>query len=72
MPTYSNRKCFFHNQNIQYIDYKNIGLLKKFLTQYKKIVPKYYSGTCLKHQKMLARAIKNAREMALLPYTKVE
>ncbi|MBD3329991.1 30S ribosomal protein S18, partial [Candidatus Peregrinibacteria bacterium] len=54
---------------ISHIDYKRIALLGKFTTKYEKIVPRYYSGTCLKHQKSLARAIKNARMMALLPFT---
>ncbi|MBD3360435.1 30S ribosomal protein S18 [Candidatus Peregrinibacteria bacterium] len=69
MPTYSNRQCHFCKSNIRYIDYKNTKLLENFLTRYTKIVPKYYSGTCLKHQKKLAKAIKNARFMGLIPYT---
>lgn len=69
MPTYQNRKCYFCINQINLIDYKNINLLDKFLTKYYKIVPRYYKGTCLKHQKRLARAVKNARTMALIPYT---
>ena len=69
MPSYKGRKCHFTANKINHIDYKNIALLKKFLTKYNKIVPRYYSGTSLKHQKMLANAIKNARAMGLLPYT---
>lgn len=69
MPTYRNRKCYFTAKKIDYIDYKNVKLLSKFVSQYKKIVPRYYSGTSLKHQKMLSRAIKNARYMGLIPYT---
>ncbi|PKL36587.1 30S ribosomal protein S18 [Candidatus Peregrinibacteria bacterium HGW-Peregrinibacteria-1] len=70
MPTYNNRRCFFKENNINYIDYKNVPLLKKFITKYNKITPKYYSGTSLKYQKMLAKAIKNARYMGLIPFTK--
>ncbi len=70
MATYKNRKCHFCNEQIKYIDYKNIQLLRRYITKYYKIVPKYYSGNCLKHQKTLARAVKNAREMALIPYTR--
>ncbi|NQV78252.1 MAG: 30S ribosomal protein S18 [Lutibacter sp.] len=70
MPTYKGRKCFFTENNITFIDYKNIRLLKKFLTKYNKIVPKYYTGTTLKRQKQLSVAIKNARTMALIPFTK--
>ncbi|MBT4917720.1 30S ribosomal protein S18 [Candidatus Peregrinibacteria bacterium] len=69
MPTYKGRKCQFCDSNINYIDYKNINLLQKFITQYKKIAPKYYKGTCLKHQKRLSNAIKNARIVALAPFT---
>lgn len=69
MPTYNNRQCYFTENNIQYIDYKNIGLLRKFITKYYKITPRYYTGTSLKHQKQLARAVKRARYMGLLPYT---
>ena len=70
MPTYKNRKCQFCNDHIDYVDYKNLPLLRKFTTQYFKIVPRYYSGTCIKHQKKAMKAIKNARIMALLPFTK--
>ncbi|MFA6917746.1 MAG: 30S ribosomal protein S18 [Candidatus Gracilibacteria bacterium] len=69
MPSYKNRKCQFCINQIKFVDYKNLGLLKKYISQYKKIVPKYYNGNCLKHQKMIARAVKNARFMALMPFT---
>lgn len=52
------------------IDYKNVELLKKYITKFGKIVPRYYSGVCLKNQKKLAIAIKRARMMALLPFVK--
>lgn len=69
MPSYKNRKCQFCINQINYVDYKNVNLIRKYISQYKKIVPKYYSGNCLKHQKILARAVKNARLMALIPFT---
>lgn len=69
MPSYKSRKCRFCTDQIENIDYKNVALVSKYLTKYKKIVPKYYSGNCLKHQKKLAGAIKNARLMALVPFT---
>ena len=69
MPSYKSRKCRFCDAHVEHIDYKNVELIEKFLTKYRKIVPKYYSGTCLRHQKRLARAIKNARIMALIPFT---
>ncbi|MDR2640768.1 MAG: 30S ribosomal protein S18 [Candidatus Peribacteria bacterium] len=52
------------------IDYKNVELLKKYITKFGKIVPRYYSGISLKNQKKLANAIKKARIMALLPFVK--
>ena len=54
----------------QNIDYKNVELLKKYITKFGKIVPRYYSGVCLKNQKKLATAIKRARVLALLPFVK--
>jgi len=52
------------------IDYKNVELLKKYITKFGKIVPRYYSNVSLKNQKKLAKAIKRARMMALLPFVK--
>ena len=52
------------------IDYKNVELLKKYITKFGKITPKYYTGVSLKNQKKLAKAIKQARVMALLPFVK--
>ncbi|MBI2638646.1 30S ribosomal protein S18 [Candidatus Peregrinibacteria bacterium] len=66
----SKKKCGFCTEQVAYIDYKNIRLLRRFMSQYGRIVPRYYSGICLKHQKRLANAIKLAREMALLPYVR--
>lgn len=66
----SKKKCGFCDKKINYVDYKNTRLLRKFLSQYGKIVPKYYSGNCLIHQKKVAKAIKVAREMALLAYVR--
>lgn len=59
--------CPLDGQNI---DYKNVELLKKYITKFGKIVPRYYSGVTLKNQKKLAKAIKRARIMALLPFVK--
>ena len=65
-----NKPCPFKANGIQYIDYKDINLLKKYVSQYGKIVPRYYTGVSLKFQKDLARAIKRAREMGLLPFVR--
>ena len=60
--------CYFTKNNITYIDYKDIELLKKFVSPNGKIIPRRVAGTCAKYQRMLAVAIKRARQMALLPY----
>lgn len=52
------------------IDYKNVELLSKYITKFGKIVPRYYSHVSLKNQKKLAKEIKRARMMALLPFVK--
>ena len=54
----------------QDINYKNVELLKKYVTKFGKITPRYYSGVSLKNQKKLANAIKKARIMALIPFVK--
>ena len=61
------KKCPLEGQNI---DYKNVDLLKQYITKFGKIVPRYYTGVSLKNQKKLARAIKRARIMALIPFVK--
>jgi len=50
--------------------HKNVELLKKYITKFGKIVPRYYSGVSLKNQKKLSQAIKRARIMALIPFVK--
>jgi small subunit ribosomal protein S18 len=62
------RYCFFCKENIDYIDYKDVSLLRKFVSDKGKIRPKRSSGNCVQHQKMIAKAIKRAREVALMPY----
>lgn len=54
--------------DVPYVDYKNITLLRNFTTYFWKIKPRYYTGTTLRQQKMIARALKKARFMALIPY----
>lgn len=67
----SNKKkkvCPIDEAGIKNIDYKDTEFLKKYLTKFNKIIPRYYSGTTLGNQKKLATAVKRARYMALLPY----
>lgn len=59
--------CAFCKNKSKYIDYKDAELAK-FLTPTGKIASRHSTGTCAKHQRELARAIKNARFMGLLPY----
>ncbi len=59
--------CYFCKENAP-IDYKDIDLLKRFISDKAKIRSRRATGTCAKHQRKLATAIKRAREMALLPY----
>ena len=60
--------CRFYTEPIE-IDYKNVDLMARFITDRKKIVPRRNSGLCAYHQRQLATAIKRTRFMALLPYT---
>jgi small subunit ribosomal protein S18 len=64
--------CFFCTKKDVKIDYKNVDILKRFITDRGKIIPSRITGTCAKHQRMLTREIKRARNMALLPYTTVK
>ena len=54
---------------IGYIDYKDTNLLRKFISDRGKIRARRVTGNCTQHQRDVATAIKNAREMAMLPYT---
>jgi small subunit ribosomal protein S18 len=68
MPTKKKKVCPIDEAGIKVIDYKDTTLLRKYLTKFNRIVPRYYSGVSLSNQKKLATAIKRARYMALLPY----
>ncbi len=61
--------CNFCVDNVELIDYKDINSLKKYITEKGKILPRRITGNCAKHQRQLTRAIKRARQVALLPYT---
>ncbi len=62
------RNCKFCAEKVEKIDYKSVERLSKFTTERGKILPSRISGTCAKHQRRLARAIKRARFIALMPY----
>ncbi len=61
--------CIFCKDHIDYVDFKDIGLLRKFMSDRGKIRARRVSGNCAQHQRAVAVAIKTARELALLPYT---
>jgi len=63
-------QCFFCSQNLKNIDYKDIEIIKRFVSGQGKIVDPRYSSTCAKHQRALAQAIKRARYLALLPFVR--
>ena len=60
--------CHFCDQKMDKIDYKDAYLLRRFMNSQGKIYPPKRHGTCTKHQRMLANAIKRARIMALVPF----
>ncbi|HEY4623448.1 30S ribosomal protein S18 [Solibacillus silvestris] len=60
--------CYFTSNNITHIDYKDVDLLKKFISERGKILPRRVTGTSAKYQRKLTSAIKVSRIMALLPF----
>ena len=63
------RCCMFCVRQDKYVDYKDLRRIMKYISNFNRILPRRYTGTCLKHQKMLAVAVKRARIMGLLPFT---
>ena len=64
------KQCFFCSQNLQEVDYKEVDLLRRFVSGQAKIIDPTHTGICAKHQRRLAEAIKRARFLALLPFVK--
>jgi small subunit ribosomal protein S18 len=64
--------CKFCAEKIERIDYKDVELLKSFISERGRIIPRRISGVCSKHQRQLARAVKRARHLALLPFVKMD
>ena len=71
MARYFRRRkfCRFKADGVTEIDYKDLSTLKNYITESGKIVPSRITGTSNKYQRMLAKAIKRSRYLALLPYT---
>jgi small subunit ribosomal protein S18 len=66
--SYKKKYCYFCAHRDVKIDYKDVDLLKRFVSESFKITPRRFTGTCAKHQRKLANEIKKARIMALLPF----
>jgi small subunit ribosomal protein S18 len=60
--------CMFCKNKTEYIDYKDVETLARYIGPSGKILPRHVTGACARHQRELARAIKNARFMGLLPF----
>jgi len=62
------KSCKFCLDKIDTMDYKDAMKLRKFISEKGKILPRYITGNCAKHQRIVASAVKRARYIALLPY----
>ena len=62
--------CYFTANKIEHIDFKDVDLLKRFISDRGKILSRRVTGTSAKYQRQLVKAIKHARHMALLPFVK--
>ncbi len=72
MAFVSRRKfCYFKENGITEIDYKDVKLLRRFVTEQGKIIPRRITGTSSKMHRKLVKAIKRARNIALMPYTNI-
>ena len=67
-PRRRKKVCVFCGENNGVIDYKNVAMLKKYVSERGKILPRRITGTSLKYQRKVATAVKRARHLALLPY----
>jgi small subunit ribosomal protein S18 len=61
--------CIFCKDHLNHVDYKDVVTLRKFVSERGKIRARRVTGNCVQHQRDVATAVKNAREMALLPYS---
>lgn len=69
--TFVKKVCRFCSDHIDYLDYKDLERVSRYVTDRGKMIPSRLTGTCARHQRVLARAVKRARFMALLPYVSV-
>src|SRR3982751_4437275 len=66
---FKKKVCVFCQNKVSYVDYKDVNLLRRYMSDRAKIRARRVSGNCAQHQRDVATAIKTAREVALLPYT---
>jgi small subunit ribosomal protein S18 len=66
----SRKPCKFCKEHIEYVDYKDEKRLRRFMTERGKITPRRITGTCARHQRILAAAVKRARVIALVPFVR--
>jgi len=64
------RKCALCSKDTNFVDYKDLNFLKEYISDKGRIIPRRINGSCAKHQRTIKTAIKRARQMALLPYTR--
>lgn len=67
---HATRQCVFCSQNVKMIDYRDVELLKRFISSQAKIIDPRHTGVCAKHQRAVAKAIKRSRVMGLLPFVR--
>jgi ribosomal protein S18 len=68
IPQQSKKPCVFCTEKISYVDYKDTQFLRRFMSPHAKILSGKKNGNCGKHQRMVSKALKQARHMALLPF----
>ena len=68
---FTKKPCRFCAEKVEFVDYKDLDRIGRYVTDRGKIIPSRLTGTCARHQRILTRAIKRARFMALLPYVSV-
>ena len=69
--TFGKKICRFCTDKIDFLDYKDLERVSRYVTERGKIIPSRLTGTCARHQRVLTRAVKRARFMALIPYVSV-
>lgn len=66
--TKKHKNCSFCAEHVEVIDYKDVQKIRRYLTEAGKILPRRITGTCAKHQRMLASAVKKSREAGFIGY----